>query len=107
FFALLLPLIPFRSFALKGTLLGSIVLVPLIWVNGNIYHGNVLLTSAMTLFFIIMHSYIALNFTGCTTFTNVSGVKKEMRFAVPLYLIGLVVSLFMLIVFKLQTLGVL
>ncbi len=107
FFAALLPFIPFRSFALKGTLLGSIVLVPLIWVNSNIYHGNLLLASAMTLFFIIMHSYVALNFTGCTTFTNVSGVKKEMRFAVPLYIAGLVVSLLLLIVFKLQTLGVL
>ncbi len=107
FFVALLPLIPFRSFALKGTLLGSIVLVPLIWINGNVYHGNIFLASAMTLFFIIMHSYVALNFTGCTTFTNVSGVKQEMRFAVPLYMIGLVVSLFMLILFKLQTLEVL
>jgi CO dehydrogenase/acetyl-CoA synthase delta subunit len=107
FFAVLLPLIPFRSFALKGTLLGSIVLTPLIWANGNIYHGNLLLASALTLFFIIIHSYVALNFTGCTTFTNPSGVKKEMRFAVPLYVIGLGVSLLMLIVFKLQILGVL
>jgi hypothetical protein len=107
FFAILLPIIPFRSFALKGTLLGSIVLVPLIWLNNSISHGNVLLAAAMTLFFIIIHSYVSFNFTGCTTFTNISGVKKEMRFAVPLYLTGLTVSILLLIIYKLQSLGVL
>jgi hypothetical protein len=107
FFVILLPIIPFRSFALKGTLLGSIVLVPLIWLNSSINHGSVLLASAMTLFFIIVHSFVSFNFTGCTTFTNVSGVKKEMRFAVPLYLTGLTVSVLLLFIYKLQSLGVL
>jgi acetyl-CoA decarbonylase/synthase complex subunit gamma len=28
-------------------------------------------------------AYLAMNFTGCSTFTSLSGVKKEMRWAVP------------------------
>lgn len=105
-FAVLLPIIPFRSFALKGALLGSIVLIPLIWISDNVYHGNMLFASAMTLFFIIIHSYVSLNFTGCTTFTNPSGVRKEMRFAVPLYMTGLAISALLLVIFKLKSLGV-
>jgi acetyl-CoA decarbonylase/synthase complex subunit gamma len=34
-----------------------------------------------------------MNFTGCSTYTSLSGVKKEMRFAVPLEIAGAVVGL--------------
>jgi acetyl-CoA decarbonylase/synthase complex subunit gamma len=29
-------------------------------------------------------AYLAMNFTGCSTYTSLSGVKKEMRLALPL-----------------------
>ena len=29
-------------------------------------------------------AFLALNFTGATTFTSLSGVRREMRFAIPL-----------------------
>jgi acetyl-CoA decarbonylase/synthase complex subunit gamma len=29
-------------------------------------------------------SYLAMNFTGASTYTSLSGVKKEMRWAIPL-----------------------
>jgi acetyl-CoA decarbonylase/synthase complex subunit gamma len=29
-------------------------------------------------------SYLAMNFTGASTYTSLSGVKKEMRWALPL-----------------------
>jgi acetyl-CoA decarbonylase/synthase complex subunit gamma len=36
-------------------------------------------------------AYLAMNFTGASTYTSLSGVKKEMRWAVPLEIgIGLV-----------------
>ncbi|MGA9110947.1 MAG: mercury methylation corrinoid protein HgcA, partial [Smithella sp.] len=28
--------------------------------------------------------YLAMNFTGCSTYTSLSGVKREMRWALPL-----------------------
>ncbi|HPX61802.1 MAG TPA: mercury methylation corrinoid protein HgcA [Deltaproteobacteria bacterium] len=80
---LLLPWIPGRSFAFKGALTG------LIWIccfyllaeNSN------LIPSAWLAIFIALpaiSAYHALNFTGCTVYTSRSGVKKEMRLAIPL-----------------------
>jgi acetyl-CoA decarbonylase/synthase complex subunit gamma len=31
-----------------------------------------------------MSAYLAMNFTGSSTFTSLSGVRKELRFALPL-----------------------
>lgn len=82
----LLPLIPGRSLALKGWLLG------LIWAGGYIGwlapNGNWLLNAAYLLMLPPIASYLALNFTGATTYTSLSGVVKEMRYAVPVSLIS-------------------
>jgi hypothetical protein len=66
-----------------------------------------MLTAAVILFFMTISSYLALNFTGCTPFTNMSGVKKEMRFAVPAYLTACAVAAVLLIIFKLKEWGLL
>ncbi|MGC2061815.1 MAG: hypothetical protein WA610_02475, partial [Thermodesulfovibrionales bacterium] len=57
------------------------------------------------LFFPLASSYIALQFTGATTFTGMSGVKKELKISIPLYISGIVVSLVLLLVFKLGEWG--
>jgi acetyl-CoA decarbonylase/synthase complex subunit gamma len=104
---LLLPFIPFRSFAIKGALLGAILLAPLFYLINQAFCGSVFLTTAVFVFFTTLSSYCALNFTGCTPFTNMSGVKKEMRFAVPVYLAACGVSAILLVLFKLQEWGIL
>ncbi|HYK89022.1 MAG TPA: mercury methylation corrinoid protein HgcA [Acidobacteriota bacterium] len=81
----LLPWLPFRSFALKGWLAG------VFWASGisalqgaSPAHlaGNLLLLPALS-------AYMALNFTGSTTFTSQSGVNKEIRlFARPMAISG-------------------
>jgi acetyl-CoA decarbonylase/synthase complex subunit gamma len=38
-------------------------------------------------------AFTAMNFTGSTTYTSLSGVKKEMRFAVPAQIIVAVLGL--------------
>ena len=38
-------------------------------------------------------SFLAMNFTGCSTYTSLSGVRREMRFAVPLQLPAAVIGL--------------
>jgi acetyl-CoA decarbonylase/synthase complex subunit gamma len=38
-------------------------------------------------------AYLAMNFTGASTYTSLSGVKKEMKWAVPLEIAGGVVGL--------------
>lgn len=103
----LLPFIPFRSFAAKGVLAGTIILSPMVCFYQQFFNGNLLLTGATGIFFISVASYLALNFTGCTTFTSISGVKKEMRFAVPVYFASCIIAAILLIVFKAQEWGIL
>jgi hypothetical protein len=38
-------------------------------------------------------AYLGMNFTGASTYTSLSGVKKEMRWAVPFEIAGAVVGL--------------
>ena len=103
---LLLPVIPFRSFAIKGWLAGlisvyfSTILFPL---PGQ---QNVLLVMIAYLFFPLVSSYLALQFTGSTTFTGMTGVKKELKISVPLYLGGTVLSIALLLVYKLSEWGI-
>jgi acetyl-CoA decarbonylase/synthase complex subunit gamma len=104
---ILLPVIPFRSFAAKGALAGAVLLLPLFFFKEHYFLGSTTLSAGALLFFIAISSYLALNFTGCTPFTNMSGVKKEMRFAVPAYFAACGISLVLLVGYKLQEWGVL
>ena len=85
---LLLPWLPGRSFAVKGAGLGLLCLlsvglvltavrgVSLDWVSAAAW---LLLVPAIT-------SHLAMNFTGASTYTSMSGVLKEMRVALPIQL---------------------
>lgn len=88
---LLLPWLPGRSFAVKGALLGLLLSSLLVWYG----HGVVSLHEKAALFFIApaICSFLALTFTGSTPFTSRSGVKKEMRVALPLITAALVAGL--------------
>jgi hypothetical protein len=85
FVPILLPWIPGRAFAWKGWLLG------LVWAGFvNFQQGlfssaggawapaavNILLLPAIS-------AFLAMGFTGSSTYTSLSGVLKEMRYAVP------------------------
>lgn len=104
----LLPLIPFRSFALKGWLAGllTVFLASLLPVIASSQEDRLLLIISY-LFFPAVSSYIALQFTGSTTYTGISGVKKELRIAVPLYFIAVAVSATLLAAYKLIEIGIL
>ena len=77
----LLPFIPGRAFAWKGWLAG------MVWAS--VYY---LLISPGLPFFLMLSgflllpalsSFIAMNFTGASTYTSLSGVAREMMIAVP------------------------
>jgi acetyl-CoA decarbonylase/synthase complex subunit gamma len=76
---LLLPWLPGRAFALKGAVTGAAaaLLFPLL-----VFTKGLELT-AWALVIMSLSSYFAMNFTGSSTYTSLSGVKKEMREAVP------------------------
>jgi hypothetical protein len=88
---LLLPWIPGRAFALKGALLGAL------WAGvaaASLLNGEqavplagwvVLLTAAAAFF--------AMQFTGSSVITSLSGVRREMRIALPLQIAGTALGL--------------
>ncbi len=102
----LLPFIPFRSFAIKGWIMGLFATLFAVQGLGLVDGHNMLLLAATYLFFPALSSYIALQFTGSTTFTGISGVKKELKIGIPLYVGAAGVSLIMIVVFKLREWGI-
>lgn len=86
-FPLLLPVIPTRDFSTKGLILGLIVALPFAWAfgAGPARQPWVNAAGAATALLIIpaVIAYLALNFTGATTFTSRTGVKKEIFRYVP------------------------
>lgn len=96
----LLPYIPFRSFAVKGWIMGAAALAPALELT-RLARMNWLLQALCLLFFPMASSYIALQFTGSTTFTGMSGVKKELKTGIPIYLAAAVISLALLAAYKL------
>jgi len=83
---LLLPWLPGRAFAVKGAWLGIGLLVALIgykWPLPGTFE-NWLTLGAWCFILPAVASFAAINFTGCTTFTSVSGARLEVRVAVPI-----------------------
>ncbi len=75
-----------RAFAMKGRFvglartIGYAALVPAI-------HGNDPALAAFAYVFAPAASpYLALQFTGSSTFTSMSGARKELRYSVPIHL---------------------
>lgn len=83
--ASLLPWLPGRAFSVKGALAGIIPMVGMVllrWLHPEIFRSWLSFTSWI-LFFPAVSSFIGMNFTGSSTYTSLSGVKKEMRIALP------------------------
>lgn len=102
-----LPFIPFRSFAIKGWITGALAVFLAVQFFGILDNSSAVFLVVSYLFFPFASSYIALQFTGSTTFTGMSGVKKELRFGVPAYIAASGISLILMLVFKLGEWGLL
>lgn len=76
-----LPYIPGRLFSLKGFYAGTLVFLVLLILK---FKGDNLI-EILSWFLIIsaISSFLAMNFTGSSTYTSLSGVKKEMRLSMP------------------------
>ncbi|MEE9121866.1 MAG: mercury methylation corrinoid protein HgcA [Syntrophobacteria bacterium] len=83
-----LPWIPGRAFSLKGAQVGLLWALLLTLTVGSHWSG----ASLVALFLIApaLTAYFAMNFTGCSTFTSLSGVEKEMRIAMPVIILSIV-----------------
>jgi acetyl-CoA decarbonylase/synthase complex subunit gamma len=93
---LLLPWLPGRSFAAKGAQAGlgwSFLLFML--ADGKEWSLPVIVAAFLAL--PAVSAFYMLNFTGCTTFTSRSGVKKEMRLALPVIAGSIFISIILLL----------
>ncbi len=80
----LLPFIPGRAFAWKGWLVGLLWTSGFAWLNGWFAPEPLLLALGYLLVLPSLSAFLAMNFTGSSTYTSFSGVIKEMKTAVPL-----------------------
>ena len=92
---ILLPIIPARSFALKGFYTGVLIVISIYLIK----NFNTSLFDSIAWFLIIPagSSFFTLNFTGTSTYTSLSGVKKEMKTAIPLQIAAILAGLIILI----------
>lgn len=101
-FPVLLPWLPTRDFSAKGLLLGALVALPfaLLSFTSNADAPTWLrVVKAITPLFVWppVTAFLALNFTGSTTFTSRSGVRREIYAYVPvmasMFAIGVVLMI--------------
>jgi acetyl-CoA decarbonylase/synthase complex subunit gamma len=93
----LLPWLPGHAFSLKGLTIGLITafLLAAFWTGSlSDWSGH---SEIFAWFFLIpaITAYLAMNFTGASTYTSLSGVKKEMKWAVPLEIAAGAAGLFL------------
>ncbi|AET68199.1 CO dehydrogenase/acetyl-CoA synthase gamma subunit (corrinoid Fe-S protein) [Desulfosporosinus orientis DSM 765] len=96
----LLPWIPGRAFAWKGWLLGFIWAVLVNFLNGWPAAPEYSLLRALGYMLILpsVSAYLAMNFTGSSTYTSFSGVLKEMKIAIPGIIISLVLGAVLILI---------
>ncbi|MFZ3172152.1 MAG: mercury methylation corrinoid protein HgcA [Carboxydocellales bacterium] len=106
FTPLLLPYIPFRSFALKGLVLGVIWAIVYLKFNALfLFPDRQLVLAGNTLLMLASSSFLALNFTGSSTYTSLSGTLKETIITVPLAAFASLVGVGLLVADKILSVG--
>jgi hypothetical protein len=97
---MLLPFIPGRPFSLKGFLAGVMVFLALLLLN--LTGKNIFETGSWFFIITAISSFLAMNFTGSSTYTSLSGVKKEMKISLPLQIGFAAVGILLQVIGKLN-----
>lgn len=96
----LLPWLPFRHFGGKGLVAGFLAFGLVAFLSSTEYSmshimGWLLISGAVS-------SFLTMNFTGASTYTSLSGVRKEMRLFVPIQIALILVGLTLVIISQLK-----
>ncbi|OGV64895.1 MAG: hypothetical protein A2283_23180 [Lentisphaerae bacterium RIFOXYA12_FULL_48_11] len=89
----LLPWLPGKAFSIKSLCVGLVlwgILVSVLNLALDVW--------AMLPVILSITSFMAMNFTGCTTFTSQSGVKREMRYAIPVQILLLITGMILWVI---------
>jgi hypothetical protein len=92
-FPLLLPFLPLRAFSARGWYLGAGLTALLLHVGRLAAGMDPFRIAACWLFFPAASAFMALSFTGATTFTSQAGVRREIRRALPFAIASMVLTL--------------
>lgn len=84
----LLPFIPGRAFACKGWILGFLWTAGFLYLRGWLAPGSLLLALGYLLVLPSFSAFLAMNFTGSSTYTSFSGVVREMKGALPFIVVS-------------------
>ncbi len=92
---MLLPWLPGHAFSVKGLWIGLALVAGLGWYNWPLAGAgqNWQIMIAPLLIIPAVTSFIVMNFTGASTYTSLSGVRREMRIAVPAQAIAAIIGL--------------
>lgn len=93
-----LPFIPGKAFAWKGWLLGLFWTLGCILLNGWFSSEFFLRSISYLLVLPSCSAYLAMNFTGSSTYTSFSGVIKEMKAAVPFIVLSSAVGIVLFLI---------
>jgi len=86
-----LPWLPGKAFSLKGIWTGFMAgVVMFLFCHGQ---ATGLEFFSLMLISVAVSSFFAMNFTGATPFTSPSGVEKEMRKAIPIQAVTLIIAI--------------
>ncbi|MFH1542625.1 MAG: mercury methylation corrinoid protein HgcA, partial [bacterium] len=95
----LLPWLPGRAFSIKGLFAGLIGYGLAFWL-GTLGSTNLELVSWL-LMMLPVASYLTMNFTGSSTYTSLSGVLKEMKYALPVQFTSVIIGIILWIITRL------
>ncbi len=92
---LALPWLPGKAFSFKAMTAGLmtslfIIAILILYSSNNLLVGHVI---SMCLVCSGLSSFLGMNFTGGSTYTSLSGVRKEMKIAVPLQITAVIAGL--------------
>jgi acetyl-CoA decarbonylase/synthase complex subunit gamma len=94
---LLLPILPGRMFSVKGAVAGGLVSLigaVYLWSSGKAAPLDV---AAAVVVMTAVSAFYAMNFTGSTPYTSLSGVRREMKFTLPVLAVMIVSGVAMLV----------
>jgi len=92
---LLLPWLPTPCFSIKGAISGFLAAVFFCWFAAV---DSIAYTTASILMISAVSSFLTLNFTGSTPYTSRSGVKKEMKWALPFQALSILAGLAIIVI---------
>lgn len=96
----LLPWIPGRAFSFKGLFLGLLWAIGMNLINGFPAMPEFGWMKAIAYILILpaLSAFLAMNFTGSSTYTSLSGVDKEMKVALPTMIISTAIGIILMFV---------